>query len=95
MYSIFFRSVFPARPMEEVLSDKPLLPAWVANQNAVFILSRPLKFQSLTRQELVWLPRDQALLLFFFSLFFFGKGGGGGEGKSVKNVSICRKIIVC
>ena len=81
MYSIFFRSVFSARPMEEILNehDKPILSAWVANQNAVFILSRPLKFQSLTRHELVWLPRDQALLLFFFSLFFLEREGGGRE----------------
>ena len=72
-----FRSVFSARPMEEILSehDKPILSASVANQNAVFALSFPFKFQSLTRQELVTLTRDQALLLFFFPLFFW-RGGG-------------------
>ena len=78
-----FRSVFSARPKEEILSeqDKPILSAWVASQNAVFVSSCPFKFQSLTRQELVSLTRDQELLLFFFSLFFFflerGRGGGG------------------
>ena len=86
----FFFSVlfFSARPKEEILSehDKPILSASVANQNAVFALSFPFKFQSLTRQELVSLTRDQALLLFFFLLFFW-RGAGGGEGKSVKNVS--------
>ena len=82
-----FRSVFSARPKEEILSehDKPILSASVANQNAVFALSFPFKFQSLTRQELVSLTRDQALLLFFFPLFFWR--GAGGEGKGVKNVS--------
>ena len=87
MHSIFFRSVFSARSKEEILSehDKPILSASVANQNAVFALSFPFKFQSLTRQELVTLTRDQALLLFFFPLFFWR--GAGGEGKSVKNVS--------
>ena len=88
MHSIFFRSVFSARSKEEILSehDKPILSASVANQNGVFVLSCSFKFQSLTRQELVSLTRDQALLLFFFPLFF-GEGQGGGEGKSVKNVS--------
>ena len=84
-FSVLF---FSARPREEILSeyDKPILSASVANQNAVFALSFPFKFQSLTRQELVTLTRDQALLLFFFPLFFLERGGGG-EGKGVKNVS--------
>ena len=79
-----FRSVFSAGPMEEILSehDKPILSASVVNQNAVFVLSCPFKFQSVTRQELVSLTRDQALLLFFFPLFFWrGAGWGGGGGK--------------
>lgn len=82
MHSIFFRSVFSARSKEEILSehDEPILSASVANQNGVFVLSCPFKFQSLTRQELVSLTRDQALLLFFFPLFF-GEGQGGGGGK--------------
>ena len=84
----FFRSVFSARPMEEILNehDKPILSAWVANQNAVFISSRPLKFQSLTRQELVLLPRDQALLLLFFSLFLEREGGGGKKCEKCLNM---------
>ena len=47
-----FRSVFSARPKEEILSehDKPILSASVANQNAVFVLSCPFKFQIVTRQ---------------------------------------------
>ena len=77
----FFRSVFSARPNEEILSehDKPSLSASVTNQNAVFVLSCPFKFQSLPRQELVSLTRDQALLLFFFPLFFLERGRGGGK----------------
>ena len=84
-----FRSVFSAGPMEEILSehDKPILSASEVNQNAVFVLSCPFKFQSVTRQELVSLTRDQALLLFFFPLFFGEGRGGGGERKSVKNVA--------
>ena len=77
---IFFSVLFfSAKPKEEILSehDKPILSASVANQNAVFALSFPFKFQSLTRQELVSLTRDQALLLFFFPLFF-------GEGREWK-----------
>ena len=74
-FSVLF---FSARPMEEILSehDKPILSASVANQNQVFVLSCPFKFQSVTRQELVSLTRDQALLL----SSFFGEGRGG-EGK--------------
>ena len=52
-YILFvFRSVFSARPKEEILSehDKPILSASVANQNAVFVLSCPFKFQIVTRQ---------------------------------------------
>ena len=81
MHSIFFRSVFSARSKEEILSehDKPILSASVANQNGVFVLSCPFKFQSLTRQELVSLTRDQALLLFFFPLFY--RRGAGGRQK--------------
>ena len=77
-FSVLF---FSARPRKEILSehDKPILSASVANQNAVFALSFPFKFQSLTRQELVSLTRDQALLLFFFPLFFLERGGGGGK----------------
>ena len=80
-----FRSVFSARPMEEILSehDKPILSASVASQNAVFVLSCPFKFQIVTRQELVSLTRDQVLLLFFFPLFF-GEGQGGGGKKCEK-----------